>query len=135
MAIHISDAVRDDMLDAITAAVDAGTGAGYIEVRSGTQPADADTTATGTVLAEFTLADPSFAASSNGVITLDADPDISATAAATGTASWARCYDSNDVAIFDGSVGTSGTDFIITSTSITSGQTVNLTAGTLTLAP
>ena len=118
MAIHISDAVRDNMMNAITTAVDGGAGAGYIEVRSGTQPADADTTATGTVLVEFTLVDPSFAASSNGVITLDADPDISATASATGTASWARCYNSSDVAIFDGSVGTSGTDFIITATSM-----------------
>jgi hypothetical protein len=43
--------------------------------------------------------------------------------------------DSNGVTVLDGSVGTTGTDFIITSTSITSGQTVTLTAGTLTLAP
>jgi len=135
MAIHIADATRDDMMDQITANIDAGT-AGYIEIRSGTQPADADTAVTGTLLATLTLdATASFGASSNGVITLDATPAISATAVATGTASWARVFSSAAASILDGSVGTAGTDFIITSTSITSGQTVTLTAGTLTLAP
>lgn len=134
MAIKLSEAARNARLNAITTLVDGGASPGYIEVRSGTRPANVNTAATGTVLATFTLADPSFGAAAAGVITLDADPDISATAAATGTASWARGYDSTGAAVFDGDVGTSGTDFIITSVSITSGQTVTLTAGTLTEA-
>lgn len=133
MAVRILAAVRNAMLDEIAAAVDAGASPGYIEIRSGTRPADADTAATGTVLATITLADPAFSAAASGVLTLDADPDLTATASATGTASWARVYQSGGTAVFDGSVGTSGTDFTISSTSITSGSTVNLTAGTLTL--
>lgn len=135
MVLHFATATRNAMLDAIATALNAGSGAAYIEVRSGTQPANANTAASGTVLATITLTDPAQdGAASAGVLTIDADPDISATAAATGTASWARVYDSTGAAVFDGSVATSGGDFTITSTSITSGQTVTLTVGTLTLA-
>lgn len=133
--IKIADATRNAMMDAVTAAIDAGT-AGYIEIRSGTQPANANTAVTGSLLVTLTLdATASFGASAAGVITLDATPVITATAVATGTATWARIFDSAGNAVLDGSVGTSGEAFTITSTSIVSGQTVNLTAGTLTLAP
>jgi hypothetical protein len=133
--VHIADATRDDMMDQITANLDAGA-APTIEIRSGTQPADADTTATGSLLATLTLdGTASFGPSSNGVITLDATPALTTTAVATGTASWARVKDGSGTTVFDGSVGTSGEVFTITSVSIVSGQTVNLTAGTLTLAP
>lgn len=130
--INVSTPVANDMLDVLAAAVDAAATAGHIEVRSGTKPANADTAPSdGAVLADFTLADPSFAAATARALDLDADPDISATAIATGTASWARVYDGDDNVVFDGDVGTSGTVFLIASTAITSGQTVNLTVGTI----
>ena len=134
MAIRIKGTVRDSMLDVIDAAVNAGAGPGTIEIRSGTQPANADTAATGTLLAEFTLTDPAFETPASGSMDIDATPDLTTTAVATGTATWARVLDSDDNVVFDGSVGTSGTDFIITSTSITNGQTVTLTSGALSLA-
>lgn len=133
MTIRIKATVRDAMLDALVDAADAGAAAGTIQIRSGTQPANADTAATGTLLATFTLADPAFDAASAGSVAIDADPDLTTTAVATGTASWARVLDSDGNTVFDGSVGTSGTDFTITSTAITNGQTVTLTAGTITL--
>jgi hypothetical protein len=133
MAIQLDDTTRNDMMDAVLANIDAGVSPGYIEIRSGTRPANVNTAATGTVLATLTLTDPAGTVTGD-TLTFDADPDISAVAAATGTASWARVYDSAANARVDGDVGTTGTDFIITSTSITSGQTVTLTAGTLQLA-
>jgi hypothetical protein len=133
MAIQLSEDVRHGRLTAIATGVDGGPAAGYIEVRSGTRPANVGVAATGTVLVTFTLADPSFTLPPvAGVMTLDTTPQIDATAAATGTASWARAYDSTGAAKVDGNVGTSGTDFIITSTSVTATQTVSLTAGQLT---
>lgn len=132
MTLRLSVAARNAGLDAALNLADAGSGPATIEVRTGAQPATADTAATGTVLVTFTCADPAFEVAAAGAKDLDANPDLTAAAGNTGTAGWARCKDSNGNAIFDGSVGTAGTDFIINSTSITAGQTVNLTLGTIT---
>lgn len=132
MTFRVAVAGRNAGLDSALDRANAGAGPGTIKIYTGAQPATADTAETGTLLVTFTLADPAFAAASAGVKDLDADPDLSAAAAATGTAGWARCEDSDGNNVFDGSVGTSGTDFIINSTSITTGQTVNLTLGSVT---
>lgn len=132
MTLTLSTAIRNALCDLLADALDAGSGAGYIEIRSGTRPAGPGTTATGTVLAEVTLADPAFGAASSGAATL-ANP-ASVTAAATGTASWFRAYTSDDTAVFDGRVTATGGggDLTLTSTSITSGQSVDISGGTLT---
>lgn len=134
MTIRVAVASRNAGLDAAFDRANAGAGPGTIKIYTGAQPANADVSdlSSYTLLVTFPLADPAFAAASGGVKDLDADPDLSATAAATGTAGWARCEDSDGNNVFDGSVGTSGTDFIINSTSITTGQTVNLTLGSVT---
>lgn len=132
MTLRVAVAARNAGLDAIFDRANAGAAAGTIKIYTGAQPATADTAESGTLLVTFTLADPAFSAAASGVKDLDADPDLSATAAATGTAGWARCEDSDGNNVFDGSVGTSGADFTINSTSITSGQTVNLTLGSIT---
>lgn len=135
MTINITIATRNAMLSAINTAVNAGAGAGKLRIYDGSKPANADTAVGAQVLlAEITLADPAFAAPSGGTMDIDADPDVSdASANATGTASWARIVDSDNNAVYDGTVATSGADFNISSTSITSGQTVTLVSGTLTL--
>lgn len=133
MAIRIAAATRGTMMDAVEAALDGGAGAATLEIRTGSQPADADTAASGTLLVTLTLNDPA-GTQSGGVITIDVSPAISATASDTGTAGWGRLKDSTGATVLDGSVGTSGADFIIDSTSITSGQTVALVAtSTLTM--
>jgi hypothetical protein len=132
MTLRVAVAARNAGLNANFDRADAGAGPGTIKIYSGTQPATADTAASGTLLATFTLADPGFAPAASGVKDLDADPDISTTAAATGTAGWARCADSDGNTVFDGSVATSGGDFTINTTSLTSGQTVTLTLGSIT---
>lgn len=133
MAIRIASASRSAMMTTLESSIDGGSGAATLEVRTGSQPANADTAASGTLLVTLTLNDPA-GTQSGGVITFDVDPAITATAVADGTAGWARLKDSTGATILDGSVGTSGTDFVIDSTAITTGQTVALVAtSTLTL--
>jgi hypothetical protein len=69
---------------------------------------------------------------SSGVLTLHGVP-LSAVAAATGTAAKAELRDNAGTVIASGlTVGTSATDIVIGSTAIVSGQTVRVTAGTIT---
>lgn len=134
MTIRTPVASRNASLDSEFDRVDAGPGPGTLKIYSGGQPATADTAASGTHLATFTLADPGFAPASTGVKTIDADPDLTTSALSDGTAGWARAADSTGATVFDGSVGASGSgaDFIINSTAITSGQPVALLSGTVT---
>ncbi|MGW6296703.1 hypothetical protein [Streptomyces sp. NPDC055058] len=132
MTVFISSAARSAAADAVVDLVDAGTGAGKLQIRSGTQPAGPDSTATGTLLAEVTLADPAFAAASGGVAALAGTP-LSATAVANGTASWFRILDSDGVAVMDGSVGMSSADLIVNTTAVSTGLDVEITDGTATM--
>ena len=108
--------------------IDAGT-AGTLEIA---------TAAYASVLAAIPLVKPSFVVSGtppNVLITLQSVPR-SVTAGATGTAAVARIKDSSaNVVVNSLTVGTSATDIVLNSTSITSGQTVSLTAGTITHSP
>jgi hypothetical protein len=128
MALAYLAALRSNMLDEVTALVDAGT-AGLLRIYDGTQPATGGTATT--LLAELTFTDPSFPAASAGVLTASAITDDSS-ANATGTATWFRVVDSAAVFVFDGTVGTSGTDLILDSVSITAGQTVSVTSFVIT---
>lgn len=125
MAVTYSTAAKSARMTAVVNEIDAGAGAGKLKIRNSSN----------TILATITLADPSGTVS-NGVLTFDFDPDVSDTSAdATGTADNAIITDSNDVTVISGlTVGTSGTDIILDSTSITAGQTVTLTTGTITHA-
>lgn len=134
-ALSYVDTLRNAMLDEITTAIDAGTGAGKLRIYDGTQPADADTAVgTQTLLAELTFTDPAAPAASGGVLTMSSiTSDTSADA--TGTATWFRVVTSANAAVFDGDVSTvaAGTgDLQLDSTSITATQTVNVTSFTIT---
>ena len=124
MAVTYSTAAKNARLNAVVALIDAGTAAGKLKIRD----------ASNNILATFTLADPCGSVAS-GVLTLDFDPDISATASATGTANNAIVTDDADTTIISGlTVGTTGTEVVLTSASITSGQTVTIQTGTITHA-
>jgi len=133
MTLSIATAYRTAMCDALVDGLDAGAGAGTIKIYSGTRPATPNDAITGTLLATVTCIDPAFGAASSGVATL-ADP-ASVTAAATGTATHFRAADSNGAAVFDGSVTATGGggDLTLATTSITSGLSVDLTGGTVTV--
>jgi hypothetical protein len=132
MAISISSGLATAMADAVTTAVDAGSGAGTLKVYTGSKPSTVATGATGTLLATFTLADPAAAAAAAGVATWDFSPAIDATVAADGTAGWFRVADSDANAVFDGTVGTSGADLNFSSVTWVTGGTVEITGGTVT---
>lgn len=126
MAVTYSTATKQARLNAVISAIDAGAAAGTLEI---------GTASMASVLAILTLADPCGSAS-GGTLTFDFDPDISDTSAdASGTAAEARIKDSDGNVIISGlTVGTSGTDIVLDSVSITAGQTVTLTTGTITHA-
>jgi hypothetical protein len=133
MTLSIATAYRTAMVDALVDGLDAGTGAGTLQIRSGTRPANPNTAATGTLLATVTCADPAFGGGSSGVATLS-DPS-GVTAVADGTASWFRALDSDDNPVFDGDVTATGGggDLTLATTTITTGLTVDVTGGTVTM--
>jgi len=83
------------------------------------------------VLATIALPTTPFTVS-GAVATLQGVP-LSATASASGTAALAELRNNAGTTIASGlTVGTSATDIILNSTTITNGQTVTITAGTIT---
>jgi hypothetical protein len=129
MTTHIKTTRRSAMMAALLAAFDEGAGPGKLRIYTGSQPANADTAASGTLLLEFTLNDPAFT-ESGGVLTLDVSPTLTDDALATGTAGWGRFVDSDDEAIIDGLVGS---EITLSDTSLETGQTVTVTSYTITL--
>jgi hypothetical protein len=127
-----ADATTEAAINALTALCNSG----FIEVYSGTQPTDANTAIGSQVLlATLDLSATAFgtatASGSAGsrVVTAAANSITSGNAVATGTAAWFRCYKSNGTSVvFDGSVGTSGADLNLSSTSIVSGEPVSITS-------
>lgn len=122
MAVIYAASVRTARMNEVLDAINGGTGAGKLKIY----------TAGAALLATLTLTDPAGAVSGD-VLTFDFDPDISATASGTGTAASATITDSDDNVIVSGlTVGTTGTNIVLDNTSINTGQTVTITAGTLT---
>ena len=106
---------------------------GFIEFYTGTQPANANTALSGnTLLATLTFGNPAFGAAAAGVITANAI--ASGTAAATGTATFARLYKSDGTTVvMDVTVGTSGAGINLNTTSIVTGGLVSVTSFTHTV--
>ncbi|MCU7840863.1 MAG: hypothetical protein KZQ94_15975 [Candidatus Thiodiazotropha sp. (ex Troendleina suluensis)] len=130
--VRLANASQQAAMDAVVDLIDGGAGAGTIQIRSGTQPTDANSAATGTLLATLTFSDPGFGATNtSGVATASAISDDTS-ADATGTATWARVLDSNSAVIFDCDVGTSGATLNLNTVSITAGGTVAITSFTMT---
>jgi hypothetical protein len=106
---------------------------GKLRIYDGTQPATADTALSGQVLlAELTFNATAFGAASAGVATANAITQ-DASADATGTAAWFRAVKSDGTTVlFDGSVGTSGSNLNLNSVAISSGAAVQVTSFTFT---
>lgn len=127
--LQLGVTVRNARLDAIETTV--GT-APILTIRSGTQPADCATANSGTVLATLTLPSDWMAAASSGAKAKSGTwQDTSADA--TGTAAHFRIHDSGGtVCHMQGTVGTSGTDMVVDSTSFTATQAFTISSFTLT---
>lgn len=120
MAVNYSNAVKDDRLDAVIAAIGAS---GKIEI---------GTTGMASVLAVISLDNPAGTAS-GGVLTFSGFPKSDNSADATGAAAEARIRDGSNNDIVTGlTVSTSGADINLDTTSITVGQTVTISSATIT---
>lgn len=108
---------------------------GYLRIYDGTQPANANTpVSTQVLLAELRFNATAAPSASGGTLTMNAITQDSS-ADNTGTATWFRALKSDGSAVvFDGSVGTSGCDINLGSTSITSGSSVGVTSMTFTVS-
>jgi hypothetical protein len=134
-----SDATTIASVNAVTALLNSGK----LEIYTGTQPTDANTSIGAQVLlSTLTFGSTAFAsATASGsagskIVTGTANTITSDTsAAATGTAAWFRAYKSDGVTgVLDGSAGTSGCDLNLNTTSIVTGATVSCTSYTITQA-
>lgn len=136
MGLTLSNATRTAGADAIVDRVDAGAAAGKLRIYSGARPAGPDTAIGAQVLlAEFTLADPAFAAGAAGVKTLDVTPVLATTGLAAGTATWARLLDSNNVAHIDAAVTATGGggDIQLNTVTVSIGLAMEIIAGSITM--
>lgn len=127
--MRLAVARRNECLDAIAPEANSG----ILRIYDGTRPANADTAISGnTVLAELTLNSTAFGAASGGVITANAiTGDTSANA--TGTASWARIWQSNGTTPWgDLSVGVGSGELQLSTLSIVATVAVNVTSLTVT---
>lgn len=129
MTIQYSTAVRNAKLDAIETTI--GTSA-ILKIRTGAAPANPAAADSGTVLATLNLPSDWMAAASAGAKAKSGTwQDTSADA--SGTAAHFRIYDSGgSTCHIQGTVGTSGTDMIVDSTSFTAGQSFTVNSFTLT---
>lgn len=130
MTLKISDTIRTTMVTDIITAIDADVGGGLIRIYDGTQPAKGG--AATNLLAELTFSATSTSSIASGVATF-ADITQDSSADATGTATWMRISDASGDFVADGTVGTSGSDLNLTTTSIVATQPVSIsTGGTIT---
>ncbi len=129
---HFLLALRNTILNDITTSL--STSATFV-IYAGVQPADVSsaTTAANTVVAS--LAFPStnaFGSAAAGVLT--ANTITSDSTAAGGTAAWFSIQKSTGLRVIDGSVGTSGADLNLNSTTVSTGAAVAISSFTVTFA-
>lgn len=147
MSLRLSDAMRNKMLNGGTGGgVKEGLNAGFINIYTGSQPASANTGATGTLLGTVTVNGDGvtglgFDAAAAGVISKAAAQAWKFTGLAAGIAGWYRFYAPGDTVTatdatkprVDGAVGTSGAELNLSNVSIQVGQVNTVDAYTLTM--
>jgi hypothetical protein len=128
-----SDAAAEASVNAIAALCNGGT----LNVYSGTQPADANQPAAGTLLATLTFAATAFASatasgSPGSRVAAATANAIAGSVAAAGTASWFRVLESGGVtAVLDGSAGAKGCDLNFDSVAFVPGTAVSVNSFTI----
>ena len=128
--------VYDSPCEAAVNAFTALLNSGFLELYTGGQPA-LDGSVTGTLLVTLTFGATAFAAStaSGGTVTANANAIGSGTAGNSGTASYFALVKSDATTVVaTGTVGTSGCDYNMNSTAISSSGNVSCTAFQITMA-
>ena len=130
MAVQLGVLTRDAMLNAIESTLST---APILTIRTGAQPANCAAANAGTVLATINLPSDWMAAASGGTKAIAGGPWQDASADAAGTAAHFRIHNTaGTVCEMQGSVGQGTGDLQLDNTTLTAGQTVQVTAFTLT---
>lgn len=128
MSYSITTAQKNAALNAIATAHNNGS----IKLYSGSVPADANAANTGSLLVSCALNATAFGSAASGTITANAITTTNATAA--GTASYYRTFASDGTTVLgQGTVGTSGADLNINTTSIALNGPVQITVYTVSI--
>lgn len=136
--LFLSDGTANALANALAGLCNSGT----IKIYAGTQPTDANTAvSTQTLLATLTFGSTAFGSSAAAGTTPSRKATITANAItddtsadATGTATWFRILKSDGTTVvLDGSVGTSGADMNLATTSLVSGEDVAITSCTFSI--
>jgi len=108
MAI-LSSAATNLMLTEFVNLANSGTAVtnSYIELRTAPIPANPINPATGNLLVTVNMSEPAVTGPNNEILTLQFAEE-STRILMTGTVAWFRCYNKDNVAIFDGTVTLSG---------------------------
>jgi hypothetical protein len=132
MAVQLGTATRNARLDAIEGAGGLGTSP-IMTIRTLAQPANCGAANAGTVLATINLPSDWMAAASGGTKAIAGGPWQDTTADAGGLAAHFRIHTNpGNVCEMQGSVGMGTGDLQLDNTTIVAGQTVSITAFTLT---
>lgn len=128
MADQYSTTVRNARADATSTAIGGG---GKLRVYTGAAPANCGTAASGTLLSEHTCGTPFAPAASGGVQSPTLPADVNASA--SGNAGYYRVYDAAGTNChIQGSIGTSGTDIIVSRIDFAAGSPVHVASWTRT---
>lgn len=125
MAVTYTTALKNTRMDAVTTAIDAGAGAGKLEI---------GTSGMAITITTITLSDPCATAAAAGVLTFAGFPK-NGTSVATGVMAAARFRTSTNADVITGlTVGTTGTDIIFTgsATVAATGQTITINSAAIT---
>lgn len=130
MAVSITTTLREYLIDGTGLEVLNG---GTLKIYDGTPPANASTAlSSNTLLATLTLNATAFSSFTNGVATAGAITSDSS-ADATGPPTFFRLLTSGATVMLQGSVGTSGSDLNLNTTSIVAGGAVSVSSLTITM--
>lgn len=115
----VANALRQALADYVDTEVNTGAGTANIKFETSADAA----------LATCNLSNPAFgAATAAGTISLDTTPAVEDTSASAGTVAQASLYDRDGTKLLEMTVGTTGTEIDISSTTIGAGDTVTLTS-------
>lgn len=129
MAVQLGVLTRDARLNAIETYIGVTP---KLSLWSGALPANCAAANAGTKLAEITLPSDWMQAASGGAKAIAGGPWQDTSADASGTAIHFRIHTSGAVCEMQGTVGLSASDMILDNNVLVAGQTVSITAFTLT---
>jgi hypothetical protein len=128
MTYRLSNDTRNKACDSIVDDIDAGAGAGIIQIRTGAPPTNVGDADAGTLLGTCTFSDPAFGnAGATGAITSDTTAD------ASGTAGHFRIKDSDGNIHSDGSCGQGSGDLSFDNNVIVAGGVIAISSITVTV--